>query len=110
MQNTNTVKEGTSYLDAFTEAEARAALALSGGNTGLAAALLRRARGYKRVARVLSKRQPVLLARALSSAVSSVLQAKRTLPERIARLVVLLCAPGGDQVRAAAGLVDCGDL
>eukprot|EP00419_Tripos_fusus_P056284 CAMPEP_0172812828 /NCGR_PEP_ID=MMETSP1075-20121228/10278_1 /TAXON_ID=2916 /ORGANISM="Ceratium fusus, Strain PA161109" /LENGTH=484 /DNA_ID=CAMNT_0013652427 /DNA_START=44 /DNA_END=1495 /DNA_ORIENTATION=+ len=109
-QNTNIVNEGTSCLDAFTESEVRAALALSGGNNSLAAALLCRARGHRRVAKVLGKRQPVLLARALSSAVSSVLEAKRTLPERIARLVVLLCAPGGDHVRAAADLVDCGDL
>merc|ERR1712070_635573 len=49
-------------------------------------------------------------ARALTAAVESLLQARRSLPEAVARLVALLCAPTHEALAAAAALVDCGDL
>jgi len=53
---------------------------------------------------------PLRLAKALSAAVKSVLQARRSLPAAIARLVALLCAPKADRLAGAAILVDCDDL
>lgn len=94
-------------LDGFADAEVRAALALSCGDMTAAAVVLRRAR--KSVAKIL-RASPRRLARALTAAVESLLQARRSLPEAVARLVALLCAPSPAALAAAAALVDCGDL
>mmetsp|Transcript_81836 Transcript_81836/g.227969 ORF Transcript_81836/g.227969 Transcript_81836/m.227969 type:complete len:467 (-) Transcript_81836:71-1471(-) len=91
----------------FGDTEMRVALALVGGDDAAAVILLRRAR-----VSVVSKVQgtPARLAKALSAAVENVLLARTTLPDRMARLIALLCAPGHDKIAAAAGFVDCGDL
>lgn len=94
-------------LDGFADAEVRAALALSCGDMSLAAVVLCRAR--QSVAKRIHA-SPGRLARALTAAVESLLQARRSLPDAVARLVVLLCAPSPGALAAAAALVDCGDL
>lgn len=94
-------------LDGFADAEVRAALALSCSDMTAAAAVLRRAR--RSVAKIIHA-SPGRLARALTAAVESLLQARRSLPHAVARLVALLCAPSPESLAAAAALVDCGDL
>jgi len=89
-------------------AEVRAALALAGGNRSVAADVLRKAR--QSIADLLLDTPPPRLARAISAAVDAVLQARRSLPDSIARLVALLCAPAPDALAAVVALVDCGEL
>merc|ERR1712190_586591 len=49
-------------------------------------------------------------ARALKKAVNAILQAKRRLPDSVARLVALLCSSELARLSAAAALIDCSDL
>lgn len=94
-------------LEGFADAEVNAALALAGGDPNIASDILQKARNS--IAKYIGAR-PERLARALSSAVDAVLQAKRLLPEAVARLVALLCAPASNLLVKAAMLIDCGDL
>jgi len=94
-------------LEGFSDAEVQAALFLADHNRHRAAEVLWKAR--KSIEGLLDV-TPQRLAQALSAAVSAVLQARRSLPGAIARLVALLCAPSADHLAAAASVVDCGDL
>lgn len=94
-------------LEAFSDDEVRAALALAGGNGDLALDFLQKAR--ESIGSLMSS-PPERLARALTAAVGAVLQARRSLPTAVARLVALLCAPAPEKLASAAALVDCGDL
>jgi hypothetical protein len=94
-------------LEGFNEPEVQAALFLADQDQQRAAEVLHKAR---RSIENLDVSSPQLLARALSAAVGAILQARRSMPAAIARLVALLCAPGSAALVAAADLVDCGEL
>mmetsp|Transcript_91026 Transcript_91026/g.253429 ORF Transcript_91026/g.253429 Transcript_91026/m.253429 type:complete len:494 (+) Transcript_91026:42-1523(+) len=98
---------GAGGLEAFCDAERRAGLALVGGEPALAADILWRAR---RAVEKVPERRPRRLAKAISSAVDAVLQAKRGLPDAVAKLVALLCVPKPGVLAAAAARLDCDDL
>mmetsp|Transcript_51232 Transcript_51232/g.81392 ORF Transcript_51232/g.81392 Transcript_51232/m.81392 type:complete len:525 (+) Transcript_51232:36-1610(+) len=94
-------------LEGFAEAEVQAALFLADQDQQRAAEMLHKAH---RSIESLDAASPQLLARALSAAVGAVLQARRSMPAAIARLVALLCAPDSATLASAAELVDCGEL
>lgn len=94
-------------LEGFSDSEVQAALFLADNNRRRAAEVLQKAR---RSVESLITASPHRLAQALSAAVGAVLQARRSLPAAIARLVALLCGPSPDRLASAAALVDCGDL
>lgn len=94
-------------LEDFTDTERRAGLALVGGDPSLAVDVLSRAR--KAIAR-LPKDRPRHLAKAISSAVETCLQARLGLQDSVAKLVALLCVPSQGALAAAAARLDSGDL
>lgn len=94
-------------LEEFRQEEVRAAMALAGGCLHSAAEILRRARSS--VAELLEA-PPRQLAKALAAAVRAVLSARRSLPDAVAHLVALLCAPAPALLAGAAERVDCGEL
>lgn len=95
------------WLTELPPPEVRAALALTGGDRGSAVdiALKARAATAKYVAG-----KPARLGKALVAAVNSIVQARYSLSDAIARLVALLCEPPSEKLAAAASLVDCEGL